>query len=410
MRGSVRKSKILLAIFVVLPAAVLLTAQGSRGEPAADECRANPGPAGPPGSHWFYHINRADGRHCWYLNDDGEKVHQPASRAETRAAPSDATLQRENNENLEIPQPQPPLAPSPMARPTQAPTPAPMTAAPTLAPRPMVSAPAAPAPALPPDLGIRRPAPIDFTMRWQNLPKPQDLKAREAATANNNSVDKTVADDNSVDQNTAADDAAASADADADHAARRQSSIGGTSSGSVLLAGVLIVASSLLFAGGVVRLLNRPRRRRAGGWLKARRPMRAYFGAARRRRAPQSGRSVTEVASGAAAVAFSAKEIVRNAAAAAQMPTDPADDLKGSLGELMGDLQRAGAASPSLQSFVPSAYQRPKRAPAPTSSPGDGPSEEKQVKPQVVEARPLSLEEELLRHFGGDVMLADNAG
>lgn len=277
------------------------------------------------------------------------------------------------------------------------------------APKPMVSAPVPAAPAPAPDLGIRLPAPIDFSMRWQNLPKPLDLNAREAAAANNNSVDKSTADDNSIDQNAAADDAAAPPDADTDQTGRRQSSVSKSSSGSVLLAGVLIVVSSLLFAGGVVRLLNRPRRRRDGGWLKARRPVQAYFGAARRRKAPQSGRSVPEVTGGAAAAAFSAREIGRNAAAAAQMPTDPADDLKGSLGELMGDLRRAGATSPSLQSFVPSAYQRPKRTAKATSSPGDGPTEEKQIKPQAVEPQPLSLEEELLRHFGGDVMLADDA-
>jgi hypothetical protein len=402
MRGSVRKSKILLAIFVVLPAAVLLTAQASHGETADDECRANPGPAGPPGSHWFYHINRADGRHCWYLNDDGEKVHQPAAKAETRAAPSDATLQRENNENLGLPQTQPPPAPSATTRPAPAPA---------AAPKPMVSAPApaAAATASLPDLGIRRP-PIDFSMRWQNLPKPLDLNAREAAAANKNSVsNNNAADGNSGDQSTAADDAAAAPDADADRAGRRQSAVGQSSSGSVLLAGVLIVASSLLFAGGVVRLLNRPRRRRAGGWLRARRPMRAYFGAATARRARRADPAMAEVATGASAAAPSAKGAGRNVAAA-QALTDPADDLQGSLQELMGDLKRAGATSPSLQSFVPSAYQRPKRAAEPASPVSKGAPDEKQVESQAAEARPRSLEEELLRHFGGDVMLADNAG
>ena len=34
---------------------------------AAEQCRARPGSTAPPGSGWYYQINRADHRRCWFL-------------------------------------------------------------------------------------------------------------------------------------------------------------------------------------------------------------------------------------------------------------------------------------------------------------------------------------------------------
>ena len=62
-----RTPKILPGIFAVVPATILLTAQASLSEPAAEACRTNPGSFTPPGSHWYYRLNHADKRHCWYL-------------------------------------------------------------------------------------------------------------------------------------------------------------------------------------------------------------------------------------------------------------------------------------------------------------------------------------------------------
>ena len=49
---------------------------------AADECLSGPKGAAPNGSHWYYRIDRATKRHCWYLREQGEKLsqaHAPAS-------------------------------------------------------------------------------------------------------------------------------------------------------------------------------------------------------------------------------------------------------------------------------------------------------------------------------------------
>ena len=80
-------SKILPAIFLVLPPTILLMAQASAGTPAAADCRARPGSSAPEGTHWYYRVNRTDNRHCWYLSSAGMKV-----RSDSRAATSDVAL------------------------------------------------------------------------------------------------------------------------------------------------------------------------------------------------------------------------------------------------------------------------------------------------------------------------------
>jgi hypothetical protein len=77
-------------------ATVLVTAQTSLAEPAADECKTKPGPSAPPGSHWYYLVNRTDQRHCWFLGPEGAKVRSQAREAPSRASSSTRTPQREN--------------------------------------------------------------------------------------------------------------------------------------------------------------------------------------------------------------------------------------------------------------------------------------------------------------------------
>lgn len=78
--------KSLPAIFVALSAAVVLTTQTSLGEPTGNSCRTRPGLAVPAGMHWYYHIDRADRRLCWYLNSGGRQVH--VRENETSPSPS----------------------------------------------------------------------------------------------------------------------------------------------------------------------------------------------------------------------------------------------------------------------------------------------------------------------------------
>ena len=63
------------ASLIMALATVVLGAQTSVAEPAADECKTTPGSSAPPGQHWYYRVNRSDQRHCWYL---GAEEHEGA--------------------------------------------------------------------------------------------------------------------------------------------------------------------------------------------------------------------------------------------------------------------------------------------------------------------------------------------
>ena len=101
------------AILVIVIAAVALTARTSVAQLAADECITKPNSTPPQGSHWYYRLDRATRRQCWYLGAEGAPVRArqagsrmkgsapkeiPQSTAETPAktaavetAPADAT-------------------------------------------------------------------------------------------------------------------------------------------------------------------------------------------------------------------------------------------------------------------------------------------------------------------------------
>jgi hypothetical protein len=66
-----------------------------RAEPAADECKTEPGSSAPAASHWYYRINRADQRRCWFLGPEGMKVRSQAREVSSYVS-SPRTPRREN--------------------------------------------------------------------------------------------------------------------------------------------------------------------------------------------------------------------------------------------------------------------------------------------------------------------------
>jgi hypothetical protein len=171
MEGSVLGFKIpgfslLATMLVVAPAAVLLTTQDSRSEPAAEECIAHPTAATPPGQHWYYRVNRAK-QHCWYLGkaDKHGSAHKVASIGAATAASAPAAVNENGDEAASD------AAPSPVAAaivPAQS-APAPSAAAPALAaPEPSAAVPAS----------VWQAGTV-FTTRWPgNLPNA--VKANES--------------------------------------------------------------------------------------------------------------------------------------------------------------------------------------------------------------------------------------
>jgi hypothetical protein len=151
-------TKILPAILVAVPAASWLAAQPSFGEAAGDTCRASPGAAAPQGQHWYYRVDRATKRHCWYLDTEGIHVHSFANVA--APAPS----QHEN-----------------ASEPAEATTNTAVQTAAPQAPPPRTTIAEAPLPEQP----VHEHTAIEFSARWQELPKSLDLDAHDVTPPSN---------------------------------------------------------------------------------------------------------------------------------------------------------------------------------------------------------------------------------
>jgi hypothetical protein len=62
----------------LLAAAALIAPLGGTAS-AADGCLSGPNSVSPAGSHWYYRIDRATNRRCWYLGALGHSAHRDAS-------------------------------------------------------------------------------------------------------------------------------------------------------------------------------------------------------------------------------------------------------------------------------------------------------------------------------------------
>ena len=70
-----RTAKFASAIFAGLLAGTPLTTI-SHSAAAEEECLSGPNDKAPGGGHWYYRIDRATKRHCWYQREQGEKPSQ----------------------------------------------------------------------------------------------------------------------------------------------------------------------------------------------------------------------------------------------------------------------------------------------------------------------------------------------
>jgi hypothetical protein len=141
------------ASLIIALATVVLGAQASVAEPAADECKTTPGSSAPLGQHWYYRVNRSDQRHCWYLGAESTKV-----RAQTRekASSSPAQMAREEASETTRTMPPPPME--------------------------ILQAPSAPT------ASSERPAAAEVARPSLDLPQAPDPTPRQPATASNASA------------------------------------------------------------------------------------------------------------------------------------------------------------------------------------------------------------------------------
>ena len=303
-------TKILSAILIMIPAAVLLTAQQSFSEPAAEACKLSPSGSTPRGSHWYYRVNHAK-QHCWYLGAAGAHLNSRAVTAATsESAPATKTESPADGESSAPPQAWPAAA-----APAEAAQPAPREAA---------SAQATPAQAaLAQTASANQAAGPGFVARWpENLPKAEDMEASEPAPVSSSYAERHDAVDTTAQMPSkwplAETDRATAATAG--EKALRYFSIAG-----------ILAIPLLLVAGWVAKFAREPHRSNFRDVL---RTMATRLRLRRR-------------------AAFDEFFVARSAAAArrispdwrARTPTDPAHDLKTSLAELMRDLRRAAEPS-----------------------------------------------------------------
>lgn len=141
------RSKILSVVLALMPAAILVTGHSTLGEAKGDECKAKPDSSAPAGLHWYYRVDRANNRHCWYLHAQGMPVH---SRIDATSRNPDT--QSDNGD--EQPWKAPPVTRTPQPQYQQS------------------------------DTTAEQPG-ADFTARWVDLPKSVDLNAHELVLGSN---------------------------------------------------------------------------------------------------------------------------------------------------------------------------------------------------------------------------------
>jgi hypothetical protein len=147
------RSKILLLGVALISAAILVTGHSSIGEAKGDECRAKPDGSAPAGLHWYYRVDRANNRHCWYLHEQGMRVHS-LIHATTPNPDTRDEVATENDTAGEQARKAPPVTGSPPPQYEQSATP------------------------------LEQPN-VNFAARWVDLPKSMDLNTHEPVAASN---------------------------------------------------------------------------------------------------------------------------------------------------------------------------------------------------------------------------------
>ncbi len=215
------RSKIRLAGLALIPAVILVTGHSSLGEAKGDECRTKPDGSAPAGLHWYYRVERASNRHCWYLHEQGMRVHSLINAVSRRSEIGDEPLARDD------------------AASEQDGKALPVTGAPTSRYERSQT--------------VAEPPAVDFTARWVDLPKSVDLNTREVVAESNGYAAERDA-ENAQEQLPPTWTSASAVSGEV-----RQSAATKTNFGSISLAGAVILAL-LLMSEALVRFA------RTSGW------------------------------------------------------------------------------------------------------------------------------------------------
>jgi len=119
-----RTAKFLSAIFAGVLAGIPLATISHGATPEAEDCLSGPKDQASHGGHWYYRIDRATKRHCWYLKDDklsqnaaanpapSAKPVSPNAEAATRRSIADARAELPARTAIEQPKRSDGLAPA----------------------------------------------------------------------------------------------------------------------------------------------------------------------------------------------------------------------------------------------------------------------------------------------------------
>jgi hypothetical protein len=96
-----RTAKFASAVFASVLAGANFTGVSSDTARADDSCLTAPKGTAPAGSHWYYRIEHATQRHCWYVRDEKDKQaraapQDTAAATDTASAPDDTPSVRDN--------------------------------------------------------------------------------------------------------------------------------------------------------------------------------------------------------------------------------------------------------------------------------------------------------------------------
>jgi hypothetical protein len=115
MQMSNRSAKFVSAIFASFLASAPFTTTSHSAVNTADACASGPKGAPPQGGHWYYRVDRATKRHCWYIGEEKDKTARAAPRDSSSSAaaassvppPQDANVPRSiADARAELPSPQ----------------------------------------------------------------------------------------------------------------------------------------------------------------------------------------------------------------------------------------------------------------------------------------------------------------
>jgi len=88
-------AKCVSAVFASILAGACLATPSHSATSAAEDCLSSPKKEGTPaGSHWYYRVDRATKRHCWFLREVGETlppILAPSSRSARQISPQPET-------------------------------------------------------------------------------------------------------------------------------------------------------------------------------------------------------------------------------------------------------------------------------------------------------------------------------